>query len=272
MNAKSTPETTDFSNVIITGINRVVTVRLHANYSRANVDRPSQGIIITTEGCVRYTYRNRSYIGDPKHVLLLSKGISYSFFSMDESTSVVINFNTAETFPLNGICSCEMDVCLKAAQIDNLWTFHKNAYPLKIMSSLYSFLAKQSRDSTAYIPSQKLNDIAPSIAYIEKHYTEPGLNNEILAQQSDVSTVYFRKLFARAYGTAPMQYVRRKRIERAKNLLASDYGISITEVAEAAGFTSVYRFSRLFHQYTSSTPSQYRRRKRDGLGSSRPSK
>ena len=53
-------------------------------------------------------------------------------------------------------------------------------------------------------------------------------------------------------------YVRRRRIERAKQQLRNSRS-RLAEIAAANGFADQSHFSRLFRQYTGTTPSRFRR-------------
>ena len=59
-------------------------------------------------------------------------------------------------------------------------------------------------------------------------------------------------------GTSPIVYTRRLRIEKAKEMLRSDYG-TLSDVAQSLGYASLYDFSRDFKKHTGVTPSKYER-------------
>lgn len=247
----------DFSNVIITGIVQIMRVDLHAGASMHMLDRASCGLIIALNGRLRYNYSGESYLSDENHALLFSRGITYSFVSETDSSSIVINFFTQEPLPFQGIVSYDTNLANFGMRMENLWTFEKHAYTLRCMAELYDFFAKYSANDSHYIPSAQFRRIKPSIDYLESHYTDPNLSNDELAAVSGISTVYFRKLFIKRYGISPMRYVRQKRIEKAKNLLESQYYTSISDVAEASGFSCLYYFSKAFKLETSHSPSEY---------------
>lgn len=93
---------------------------------------------------------------------------------------------------------------------------------------------------------------------MERHFTDPMITNELIAEASNVSTVYFRKIFTEAYGVPPMRYVRQRRIEKAQSLLENGFS-NISEVAESVGFNSVYHFSKSFKQLIGVSPTSYLR-------------
>ena len=247
----------DFSHVISEGISKAVTVELARGATIPILDRPSAGLIVATRGQVSYVLDGRSYLSDEGHALLLSPGITYRLTSLTDSASVVINFDIRGELPFRGIQSYELDLSGMARRIENTWTFQKPSYQLQCIRALYDFFIKINRNTGPYFPSEKFKRIEPSIGYLESHYTDPDLSNDELAAVSGVSTVYFRKLFLLLYGVPPMKYIRQKRIEKAKSLLETRYYTSISDVAEASGFHSIYYFSRAFRQETDCSPSEY---------------
>ena len=80
--------------------------------------------------------------------------------------------------------------------------------------------------------------------------------NDQLAQLAGMSTVYFRKLFTQVMGVSPIVYARQLRIEKAKQMLRSDYG-SLSHVALSLGYANLYDFSRDFKKHTGIAPSKY---------------
>lgn len=79
-----------------------------------------------------------------------------------------------------------------------------------------------------------------------------------LARRLFISPDHLRHLFAKTGHPSPLRCIIERRLERARNLLAQPE-LSVTEVAEEAGFADVYHFSRLFKQRERRTATAYRR-------------
>ncbi len=92
---------------------------------------------------------------------------------------------------------------------------------------------------------------------IDRHFSDPIKLSDI-SESVYLSKYHFLRLFKEAYGTTPHQYLKRKRIEKAKKLLAK--GLPINEVCTQVGFESIPSFSNLFKRETSFTPSEFRKR------------
>ncbi len=82
---------------------------------------------------------------------------------------------------------------------------------------------------------------------------------EALAESVDLSDSYFRRLFNKAYGCSPMQYIMNLRIENARELLLSGE-VNVTEAAQLSGFDDIYYFSALFKRKTGYSPIQILRK------------
>jgi len=72
-----------------------------------------------------------------------------------------------------------------------------------------------------------------------------------------VSPYRLARVFKRAMGMAPHQYVIRRRMERGKELLASS-DLPLADIALAVGCASQSHFCALFHRSTGTTPLSYR--------------
>jgi AraC-like DNA-binding protein len=79
-----------------------------------------------------------------------------------------------------------------------------------------------------------------------------------LAAVIGVSPQHLGRLFRRAYGLAPLEYVVRFRIHRALQLLAGRPDLKVHEVAASVGYADANYFVRLFRQREGITPGQFR--------------
>ena len=79
-----------------------------------------------------------------------------------------------------------------------------------------------------------------------------------VAARANLSPYHFLRVYKRAYGETPHEFLTRLRIERAKTLLASG-SHNVTEACFEVGFSSLGSFSALFSYRVGLSPSEYRR-------------
>lgn len=92
--------------------------------------------------------------------------------------------------------------------------------------------------------------------YIYSHIKE-RITIEDLADELGVSASYLSRLFKKETGDSVSAYIRRQKIEMAKNLLHySDY--SIIDIANRLSFSSQSHFIQQFREYVGMTPKKYR--------------
>jgi len=87
-----------------------------------------------------------------------------------------------------------------------------------------------------------------------------------LARAALMSTAHFSRQFRATYGETPYAYLMTRRIERAKALLRRG-DLSVTEVCQAVGCTSLGSFSARFTRLVGETPTAYRSRDHGALAS-----
>ncbi|WP_233507673.1 helix-turn-helix transcriptional regulator [Spongiactinospora gelatinilytica] len=87
------------------------------------------------------------------------------------------------------------------------------------------------------------------------------LDLDVVAARAGYSRYHFVRCFKAAYGETPGQYLSRRRIERAQDLLRSA-NLTITEICVLVGFSSLGTFCTRFKQVTGVTPGEFRVRER----------
>lgn len=94
-------------------------------------------------------------------------------------------------------------------------------------------------------------------------YIERNLCSDLSADQiyaaAGMSRSSFCRRFKRCFGTSAQDYIQRKRIARAKELLSAT-ALAVAQIGYACGFSSLTVFNRTFKEWVGATPSNYRRR------------
>lgn len=93
-----------------------------------------------------------------------------------------------------------------------------------------------------------------AVDYIKKNLHQK-LSIDSIAKLAYVSKSNFFKMFKDELGTSPNEFILQERVNRAKELLASEN--SIKETAYQTGFSDVNYFTRVFKQFAGVTPKSY---------------
>ena len=91
---------------------------------------------------------------------------------------------------------------------------------------------------------------------IDREYAQP-LNVEALARGVHMSAGHLSREFKKAYGESPYSYLMTRRIERAMALLRRG-DLTVTEICNAVGCSSLGTFSTRFAELVGMPPSAYR--------------
>jgi len=116
----------------------------------------------------------------------------------------------------------------------------------------------------------RARSILRGIRYIDAHL-DSALRLEEVARAAGMSKSHFCRRFKACIGLSFREYLARRRIARAKELLR-DHGRNITEVFRDVGFKDMTHFGRVFRKLEGQLPSEFRRSASDSIrhGTSQP--
>ena len=97
---------------------------------------------------------------------------------------------------------------------------------------------------------------------IDQHFADSTFSADAAISKLPLNCDYVRKLFKKEAGVTPHEYLTRRRLERAGDILRSGVtnrysNYSVTQIAEACGFADPLYFSRVFKKYYGVAPSRY---------------
>jgi AraC-like DNA-binding protein len=138
---------------------------------------------------------------------------------------------------------------------ETLW--RGNAGSVPVADSLARALA--ARVLECYAPARPLVPawFRRAEKFVLEHLAGP-LSVESVADAAGLSRAHFSRLFKRACGLSPHEFVLRRRVERAKELLLSDPQLALAEVAAEVGFCDQSHLTARFRELTGRTPAAYR--------------
>jgi AraC-like DNA-binding protein len=94
-------------------------------------------------------------------------------------------------------------------------------------------------------------------SHVETNIDKPIRSSE-LATIVRLNPAYFCRVFRASFGEPPLQYIGRRRIERAQRLMLST-DTSLSQIAFDCGFSDQAHFSRVFRRVAGDAPRAWRR-------------
>jgi len=127
-------------------------------------------------------------------------------------------------------------------------------FKLRINCLITEMLIEIKRMNSLPQSSQTL--INDSIRYIDENYIEK-INIHTLAQNIGYCADYYTTLFKKHTGCGPKEYIIKKRLQKAKELLQYT-DLTIAQISETCGFQFSSQFTKTFLKYEKITPKQFR--------------
>jgi len=159
------------------------------------------------------------------------------------------------------------EIMVPKEDIDNLHDASKFSFDERWKAIRYLIMTETNKNKSSdalnklfyyfyhYIAENMLPD---SIRYIHDHYAE-NICIKDLSEIEHYNESYYCEWFKRKIGLSPMEYIKKLRIEKAKELLkTTDY--SILQIAEQVGYSFNSSFSRLFKEAEGISPANFKRK------------
>ena len=248
-----------WNDIVITDVSLAVYVAPESGRI-SHKNRPYHGLVLNDADVVRdYCFDNgRVMRTNGGSLFYLPKGSSYYVKTYSTGGCYAINFDadiSDEPFSVSFRNNEKLlhNFRIAASAWKNKDAYRKNAAMRALYDAVYQIQKEMNKN---YIPSDRVEMIAPALEEMNRNFTDNGLTVSHLAGLCKMSEVYFRKLFLNIFGVSPKEYIIQKRIEYAKSLLGSG-DFSVSEVAQMCGYAEPCHFSREFLKRVGVPPSRY---------------
>ena len=126
---------------------------------------------------------------------------------------------------------------------------------LSVISLLYQFFSVLTSDNAT---KASVDYVEEAIRLIDYNY-DKNISVESIADRLFINKSYLSRLFKSQKGITPKEYLIKKRLDRAADLLTNST-VSVNTIAASVGLSDPLYFSRIFKKYTGLSPSEYRQR------------
>lgn len=223
---------------------------------RNHPNRPSHGLAFIESGSSVYLFKgNKRIVQQPGEILYFPKGSSYVVEKFSEGGTYAVNFDIDEPI------SAEPFLCRfrDPREIKRLFAAAVRQYEGRadsdyfIRGTVYQLLYAIRTEQRESMSKSASGILFPAMEYLRDHGAQEVYIPD-LARMCGISETYFRRVFRKTYGVAPVVYLNRLRYERALRLLRSgEY--TVHTVADLTGFPDDSSFSRFFKKMSGSAPS-----------------
>lgn len=167
---------------------------------------------------------------------------------LKNSNSYIVSLTEKETAQLLSLFESAVEISNHKSALDD----YKKINALgDILYFLLPIFEKQISNKTI-----NHNEIKEILTYINDHLHE-DINVDSIANHFNIGTTTIWRLFRKHIQLPPKEYILKKRIARASELLAE--GATVKEAAAQSGFNSYTNFIRTFTHHMGVTPHKYSR-------------
>lgn len=129
------------------------------------------------------------------------------------------------------------------------------------LENMHRYVTEMLTEAMIFRDRQNVNQgkkaIKKALEYIEENYMRESLSLNEIAAKLEISPNYFSAMFSQEMQMTFVEYVTRKRMDKAKQLL-QETEMRSSEIALAVGYKNPHYFSFVFKKTLGCTPREYR--------------
>lgn len=247
-------------------LTEIIAYRVETNKGKTHHEpmRENHGFVFTQSGSFDYSSDGILILTAPENTLLyLPKHSKYTHCASVNSSTIVINFQvydkTLNDLRLNSDIEklkCKNIILLKQMfnELYNIYFNGSRLIQMKIL--LYDLLLLICNEQSYPINDKRYAMIEPAVNYLQYNLISKITVRE-LADMCFLSQNAFRNIFKEYYGIQPNQYLIKRRIDKACQMIAGTK-LNINEIAMQLGFQDSANFTNMFKKYTGLSPSQFK--------------
>lgn len=258
----------DFADTTITRFRAVYTSYTDATYkNHISPERPHWMMYIKITGSTWYYFNNEKYYSSPNSIILVAPNVRYTYECIEPGRVGILFFDLdmdGDGIYVFDIANSEKVLSAFKKILRDQGDVLCNIKCLKELYHIFEILIENGNKKLSSSSEEK-DKVAIAYEYISDSFVDNGISNSSLASMCGLSEAHFRKIFTLVYGMPPMTYLRKKRMEAAKQIISDGCYKTISDIASKVGYSDVYHFSKMFKRYTGYTPNQYKKTKTEML-------
>lgn len=233
-------------------------------------------VLLVYEGSGIYTIDNNKYIAKKGDLIFYNSGVVHDEFGGNGSNlgTYCLGISNLKILKLGDnkiiednycpIINCNeyfddilsmFDIIRKSIDVDGIHVAEFSNFLVQALVVKFRIIIEKNGD----VKQIKYPSLATKVKiYIDKNYNE-NISLKSIAEAVNANQYYLSHIFKEETGFSPMQYVTRRRIGEAQNLLINTQ-LSITEIAANVGYNNSNYFQNVFKKIVGYTPGSYRKR------------
>lgn len=233
-------------------------------------------VLLVYEGSGIYTIDNNKYIAKKGDLIFYNSGVVHDEFGGNGSNlgTYCLGISNLKIVKLGDnkiiednycpIINCNeyfddilsmFDIIRKSIDVDGIHVAEFSNFLVQALVVKFRIIIEKNGD----VKQIKEPSLAIKVKiYIDKNYNE-NISLKSIAEAVNANQYYLSHIFKEETGFSPMQYVTRRRIGEAQNLLINTQ-LSITEIAANVGYNNSNYFQNVFKKIVEYTPGSYRKR------------